>query len=558
MFSQADAHVFPYENKFRRSTSLKNQSFLKGSVILIASAVIAKAVGALFKIPLTNMLGGVGMSYFSCAYGLFLPVYALTATGLTTAVAKLTAENCAFGNYKNAAKIRRISLLLFTAVGTAGTLLILLLAVPFAGNIAACPKAWLSVMMIAPSVLFGCITAVYRGCWEGMRNMYPTALSQVVEAVVRLAAGLVLCSWVLSNEQTVLQYLPDGIDITAAASAAAVLGITLSTLAGTLFLYIRGTGLEKGSPLLKSGREQSGRQIIKSLFAVLVPVALGSIVTNLTSLIDLATIIRCLDKAAVLSPDYFYENFGLSGISQVEISEFIYGSFTGLAVTVFNLVPSVTNMFGKGILPSLAQAWTRGDRNESERLSRSVLKATAFLAAPSGIGITVLSKEILLFLYPDRMAECTVSAESLGFLGVGVIFLALSFPLFSMFQAIGKADLPVKLMAVGVIVKFAGNMLLIPIPSVNVSGAAIATLLCYFVIFILSVFFYCKYTGIRIKIISLLFPSVLSGIFCGVTARAVYSALPLENRLALPLAIFAGGVVYLVVSAVTGNAKELR
>ena len=72
---------------------MKNQSFLKGSVILIASAVIAKAIGALFKIPLTNMLGGVGMSYFSCAYGLFLPVYAVTATGLTTAVAKLTAEN---------------------------------------------------------------------------------------------------------------------------------------------------------------------------------------------------------------------------------------------------------------------------------------------------------------------------------------------------------------------------------------------------------------------------------------------------------------------------------
>ena len=71
---------------------MKKQSFLKGSVILIASAIIAKAIGALFKIPLTNMLGGVGMSYFSCAYGLFLPVYALTATGLTTAVAKLTAE----------------------------------------------------------------------------------------------------------------------------------------------------------------------------------------------------------------------------------------------------------------------------------------------------------------------------------------------------------------------------------------------------------------------------------------------------------------------------------
>lgn len=535
---------------------MKRQSFLKGSVILIASAVIAKAIGALFKIPLTNMLGGVGMSYFSCAYGLFLPVYAITATGLTTAVAKLTAENCAFGNYKNAAKIRRIALLLFTAVGLAGTLLIILLAFPFAKNIAACPKAWLSIIMIAPSVFFGCITAVYRGCWEGMRNMYPTALSQVVEAAVRLAAGLALCSWVLEHEDTVLRYLPTGTDITAAASSAAVLGISLSTAAGTIFLYIWGAGLEKGSPLLSEGRPESGAKIIRSLFSVLIPVALGSVVTNLTSLIDLGTIIRCLDKAAMTSPDFFREHFGLDGISHIEISEFIYGSFTGLAVTVFNLVPSVTNMFGKGILPSLAQAWAKGNHAESERLSRSVLKATAFLAVPSGIGITVLSKEILLFLYPDRVQECVVSAESLFYLGIGVIFLSLSFPLFSMFQAVGRADLPVKLMAVGVAVKLAGNLLLIPMPAVNVSGAAIATLLCYLVIFVLSVILYRKYTGIRIKIFSSFLPSIISGSFCAAAARFVYNILPISDpHFLLPAAVLTGGIVYLLVSKLTGNGK---
>lgn len=535
----------------RKEKSLKHQSFLKGSVILIVSAVIAKAVGALFKIPLTNMLGGVGMSYFSCAYGLFLPVYAVTATGLTTAVAKLTAESCAFGNYRNAIRIRRISLLLFSAVGAVGTILIVLLAIPFADKVAACPKAWLSVMMIAPSVFFGCITAVYRGCWEGMRNMYPTALSQVVEAVVRLVAGLALCSYVLSNSGEIVRYLPEGVDITAAAAAAAVLGISLSTIAGTFFLYIRGTGTENKSMCSAQGNNQSGKKIIKSLFAILIPVALGSIVTNLTSLIDLATIIRCLDKAAASAPEYFERKFGLSGISHVELSEFIYGSFTGLAVTVFNLVPSVTNMFGKGILPSLSQSWARDDRDESGRLSQSVLKATAFIAVPAGIGISLLSKEILLFLYPGRAAECAVSAESLAFLGIGVIFLSLSFPLFSMFQATGRADLPVKLMAVGVAVKLAGNLLLIPIPGINVSGAAVSTLLCYLVIFILSVIIYQRYTGIKIKLLKMFFSPVFSGILCGITARLVYSVIPLENVLALPLAIIAGGAIYLVVSGLT-------
>ena len=276
---------------------MKKQSFLKGSVILIASAIIAKAIGALFKIPLTNMLGGVGMSYFSCAYGLFLPVYALTATGLTTAVAKLTAESCAFGNYRNVKKIQKVSLLLFSAAGLAGTVAVAILAGPFSEKIAACPKAELSILMIAPSVFFGCLTAVYRGCWEGMRNMYPTAVSQVIEALVRLAAGLALCSYVLTNPDKVLTHFPEGTDILAVAAAASVLGISLSTLAGTLFLYIRGTGLENNSPEIKLGHEESSKTIIKAIFKILIPVALGSIVTNLTSLIDLATIIRCLDKS---------------------------------------------------------------------------------------------------------------------------------------------------------------------------------------------------------------------------------------------------------------------
>lgn len=537
---------------------MKNQSFLKGSIILIASAVIAKTVGALFKIPLTNMLGGTGMSYFSCAYGLFLPVYAITANGLTTDVAKLTAENCVFRNYKNASKIQRISLRVFTAAGLAGTLLVIMFSALFAERIAACPDAWLSVVMIAPSVLFGCITAVYRGCWEGMRNMYPTAVSQVIEAVVKLTAGLFLCSWVMENEYTVLQFFPLGTDITAIAAAAAVLGISISTLAGTVFLYIRGTGLEKGSPLLSEGSEESGKKIINSLFKIFIPVALGSVVTNLTSLIDLSTIIRCLDKAVKNSPEYFHNIFSSYGIPDADLSEFIYGSFTGLAVTIFNLVPSITNMFGKGILPNLAQAWAKRDRENAQRLSQNVIRATAFISVPSGIGIAMLSDPILLFLYPDRVPECIASSESLLFLGIAVIFLSLSFPLFSMFQATGRADMPVKLMLIGVAVKLAGNLLLVPIPAINVSGAAISTLLCYMVIFILSVVMYFKYTRIRIKMFSAIFPSAVSGGLCGITAKLVYSSVSLENTTALPLAILSGGIVYLVTSKLTGNTVSKK
>ncbi|MGN0613848.1 MAG: polysaccharide biosynthesis C-terminal domain-containing protein [Porcipelethomonas sp.] len=527
---------------------MKKQSFVKGSVILIASAVISKAVGALFKIPLTNMLGGTGMSYFSSAYGLFLPIYAVTANGLTTAVAKLTAESCAFGNYSNIKKIHRISLIIFSAAGLAGTILTAVLAVPFSEKAAACPGAWLSVLMIAPSVLLGCITAVYRGCREGMSNMYPTAVSQVIESLVRLAAGLGLCSFVLNNPEKVLSFLPEGTDLISAAAAAAVLGISLSTLAGTLFMYIGGTGCEKYS---SEGKAESGRKIAGDIFRIFIPVALGAAVTNLTSVVDLTTIVRCLGRAADSDPEYFNKIFSLP--DSVNAPEFIYGSFNGLAITIFNLIPSVTNMFGKGILPCISESFARNDRSAVKRLSENVIKATAFIAIPSGLGIFALAGPILNFLFPERTAECAVSARSLAILGIAVIFLSLSFPLFSCFQAAGKADAPVKLMLAGVAVKLSGNLLLIPIPEINISGAAISTLLCYFVIFLLSLIFYIRVTGVKPDILRCLVPPLFSGIMCAVTAWLVYSNLPFRNAISLPAAVIAGGIIYLAASALTGN-----
>ena len=194
---------------------MKKQDILKGSIILMVSAVVAKGFGALFKIPLTNLLGGVGMSYFSCAYSIFLPVYALTVTGLSSAVARMTAQSAALGMYGNIRRIRRTALLMFSAVGIIGSAAVCLLAYPFSLLSTGGSEAVPAVMMIAPAVLFGCITAVERGYYEGMSNMYPTALSQAAEGAVKVAAGLWLCGFVNANGSRIMAYFPSVTDIRA-------------------------------------------------------------------------------------------------------------------------------------------------------------------------------------------------------------------------------------------------------------------------------------------------------------------------------------------------------
>ena len=470
------------------------------------SAAVAKVLGALFKIPLTNILGGVGMSYFSCAYSLFMPIYALTVTGLSSAVARMTAKSAALGMYSNIKRIRRTALLLFSAVGAVGSLAIFFLAQPFSRMSVGNSEAALAVMMIAPSVLFGCITAVERGYYEGMSNMYPTALSQAAEGVVKVAAGLWLCGYVNSHGSEIMAYFPYVTDIRAIAAAAGILGVTLSSAGAALFfgiISIFRRNHQKGEDLLLTRREIAGE-----LASTALPVGISSVVTNLTALIDMWTIMGCIS--------YFgcRDNVPL-GIEESDIPKFIYGSFAGIALTVFNLVPSVTNMLGKGILPEITEAWAKGDRTALQKGTVQALLTAAVISVPAAIGLGVLSPQILHMLFERQSDEAELCINSLRLLMPGMICLCVSYPIFSMLQGIGKADVPLKIMLLGTVIKLAGNLIFIPI--MGVDGAAVSTSLCYGVILAVSLLTYLR--AAKISISPAPFASVVyAGVLCGAGA----------------------------------------
>ena len=549
---------------------MKKQGFLYGSVILILSVVIVKVIGALFRIPLANMLGGTGMGYFSCAYGIFMIIYAVSVTGLPTAVAKLTAESIALEQYRDVRQIKKISLLLFTATGLVSTAVIAILAYPFckyvAGNINAVP----AVIAIAPSVLFGCIMSVYRGYYEGMRNMYPTAVSQIIEGMVKLISGLGLAYLTLKTAVSNPEFLSKLVkimeltgfstetDLLPYAAAAAVLGITISTAMGTVFLVLRdkiaGDGITR-EVLSKSVRSSSRKTIVKELLKIVIPVAAGSLITNLTSLIDLTTIMRSLKLAMFKAPGFFAELTGGS-VAGSMIPTFIFGSFTGLAVSVFNLVPSFTNMFGKGVLPTLSTAFAMKNSKDICSSSYNVLFTTAFISMPAGIGISVLSEPILYLLFPNKLAEIRVCAESLAVLGIGVVFLSLSMSIFSVLQAAGKAQIPVIIMLAGVIVKLIGNTFLVPVPELNVTGAAISTDICYIVIFIISIYELYKITKVCLSnIIKMLLKILISSLMCGATAYLAYGFVSrfISNLFSLAVLILLGALIYIITTHLSGT-----
>lgn len=519
---------------------MKKQTFLKGSLILGLSAAAAKVLGAFFKIPLTSLLGGTGMGYFSCAYGLFLPLYAVLVTGLSTAVARPVAECAAKGDYSGARYLRSTARGLFFLTGLAGMLAAFIAAKPFSLYTAESPDAYPAALCIAPAVLFSCLMAVERGYYEGLCNMYPTALSQGLEAAVKLVCGLYFCHKLPMLELPFLS----GCSKEGAAAAGAVIGVTASTAAGYLFLAIYSQFQPSIRKVSDKPRKYSRKKAIRSLMAILIPAALGSLVTNLTALIDLGTVMRHFRRLLAEDPAAFYAGTRLSAeIPPEEAAAFVYGSFMGLSVTVFNLVPSLTNMFAKGVLPCTAQAWARGDRRAAADYARQVLLLTAAAAIPSAWGIGALSKGILQFLFAGRDVE--IEAAWGGLLGLvpGIFFLCMAFPLFSLLQAVGRADLPVKIMLAGAAVKLAGNLLLLPI--LYTAGAAASTSLCYGVILVLGWICLRRELKEPLHLGKPLAGLMYAGACCGAAAWAVYGRMTgLSQRPRLLAAVLCGGAVY--------------
>ena len=154
----------------------RSQSLLSGAFILVVATVLVKVIGALFKIPLSMLIGEVGRGYFSTAYEIYTPLYSISMAGLPVAVSRLVAKERSLGHFRDVRMIRRVSARLFLLMGVLGTVLLMLVAYPYTKFIVKYVENVYCVLAIAPSIFFCCCMSTYRGYYEGMQNMLPTAI----------------------------------------------------------------------------------------------------------------------------------------------------------------------------------------------------------------------------------------------------------------------------------------------------------------------------------------------------------------------------------------------
>lgn len=513
----------------------KKQSLLSGAAILSAAIVLVKIISVFFKLYVANRIGYDGTGLYATAYNIYTPIYSIALSGLPVAVSKMVATLVAQGKYRDAKKLFRVSNLLFTFAGLVGTAVILLAAYPYA-KIVSATDALPSIIAIAPSLFFCCVMSGYRGYYQGLRNMNPTSVSQVLEAAGKLIFGYVFMNLVAGSTLEFADRIPvlGGLisdKASAYASAAAILGVTVGSLMGLLYLILRKkisrhNGITK-EMLESSPAAESSRALAKRLILLSIPIAVSALIFNLTTFIDNITVQNRL--AYVLKTDFdtvaaMYPGIvDARGFTAADVSAFknyLFGSYD-MVLEIKNMVPTFTITLGLAGIPILSEAWTNRQMDTVKRSVSSVIRLSMLIALPAGIGMIALSDDLLFLLFggsPANAPAIPYIAPIMAYYGVSVIFLALDQPLVSVLQAIDREDVPIKAMGIGAAAKIVANFVFVSMPKVNIQGAVIGSALCNIIMVVYALVVLKKETGLSYPWGSLFFRPLAAALTSGVGA----------------------------------------
>ena len=478
-------------------------------------------------------------------YPVYVLLLTLSTAGVPVAISRMVAERNALGNNYEAYRVFRISFALLFAIGISSSAVLFFGAeaiVTHLGN----PGAKMAMMSIAPALLFVPMMASFRGFFQGLQNMNPTAISQVVEQLFRVAAGLTLAVVLVDRG---LEYAAAGASF--GATAGSVMG--LLTVVG-LFLYHRRNILE-GVVRIKGERSESSSRILIQILAIAIPITIGAAIMPIMNTIDVAIVIKRL-AASGFTPD---------------AANSLYGQLTGMAGPLINFPQVLTQAIAMSLVPAVAAAYKRKEMDFLRYNVELGLRTSLILGLPCALGLMTLSEPIMLLLYPAQRASAVSAAPSLFILSFGVIFLATVQTLTGVLQGIGRQLISVRNLAVGALAKVVLTYYLTAIPSINIRGAAVGTVCAYIVASALNLVAVSKYTGTRFDLRLTIIKPLVSGLvmsgFVFAAHRVVYMVLGnvtdsvnKANALATVLAILVGVLVYFVmlIKTRTITSEELK
>lgn len=497
---------------------MKKNSFIQGAVILAVSGIIVKLIGAVSRIYLSRLLGGEGIGLYQMAYPIYLLCLSISTAGLPVAISIMVSERNAIHDFLGGQRILKIALSVLTLTGLLFSVgLYFGSSVLIDHHIVRDPRAYWSLIALAPAVFCATISATMRGYFQGLQNMTPTAVSEVIEQFVRVVTMIGLAIILLPKG---LEFGAAGATFGAAPGAAAAI-LTL----GWFYWHDRKHRKMWYMSQDKSIVPDSTWNIMKRLFILAIPVSCANIMIPIVSNIDLFIVPKRLEVAGF----------------NVEQATTLFGYLTGMATALINMPTIVTSSMSSSLVPGISEASIKKDFNTIRRRARTALRLASVFTLPAAIGLGVIATPISTMLYATANAGPCIAVMS-----IGIFFLGIQQVTTGILQGLGKTAVPFINLIVSGCVKVAFSWNLTAMPQFGVLGAAFATDTDFAVAAALNLLFLYRYMRFNMDyghLLKVAIASAVMGVAVYFSFGAIIGAIH-SNTLSALLAICIGVVVY--------------
>ena len=521
------------------SSKLKKEnkaSFLQNVLMLMFSQVVIKVLGLVYKVVIVDVegFGNTGNGYYSTGYQIYMILLALSSMGIPNVVSKLVSERVAKKDFIAAHRVFRFCIAIFSLLGVIFALTLFFGADFIATVLLKASGVKYTLMALAPALLVVPPTAVMRGYFLGLGSMKATSTTLVVEQFFNcvLSIGFV--------------YACIGKD-TAIMAAAGNLSTSCACIIAFIYLLVffgrrRGEIKAECASQEVPAERKTRKVLIRTILAISIPISFSSLISVLGSAIDTVTVSHCVQNA-------------FAGVAQnlEEKAMELYGLLQKTE-TVTHLPLAISATFCTAIVPAISSAIAKNDRDTANRKISASFFINSLFIFPCMAGFIVLSEPILKLLYPSVPDGALI----LSLLTVALPFSSMNFILNGVLYGIGKTYIPAIALSVGSVLKLGLNLWLVNIPSINIYGAVISTIIYNTLIFVIELIFVAKNIRIKVDLIKCFAKPIFSSAVMGVIVFFAYKLLSgvLSNTLSTIISIFIGVVVYGLLVIVTKNLDK--
>ena len=524
--------------------SAQNDDFIAQGAILAVATVLTKVIGVIYRIPLANILGDAGNGFYGYAYQIYAMALMVSSLSLPTAVSKLVSARLAAGQTRNSVRVFRCSMLFAAVVGTAITAAVFFGADAISVYAMKSPLSVYALKMLAPGLFLVAVMAVIRGYFQGLGSMMPTAVSQIIEQLIRAVisiagAGIFVDMGTRAGEKAGEELLGP-----AYGAAGATLGTVLGALIALAFLLFvvwayRGQ-MNRQYRTDRSGKEDSYRHILKVLVLTAVPILFSTAIYNINQILDLTIFNHIMDAQGYVEEEYM----ALQGI------------YSGKYDTLVNVPLSIPWALCSSVVPSLTAAVATRSRKLVHQKIDQTLRLTMVITIPCGVGFLVLASPLMVLLYNDA-GKTPAYLLMLG--SVVVVLYAWASISNSILHGLNHISSPAKNACIALAVHLIAFVLMMTAFKMNVYALAAGNIVFAACMCWLNQRKVHKVCGFRMNIMDTFIKPLIASAVMGIVSYAVHLALDLfvgGRWIPTIIAIFTAMLAYVAVVLKIGTLSE--